>query len=581
MLWFRIAVPRDLRAHFGMPEICTSLRTSDVFVAKEKALQLAQKFRREFQRARRESCMRDLDDEAAWGLVQEMLMRLCDIYEQALDSIEMSPAEYFDRWRHSESHRDFLINLLCEFGFKPDDGSEGWARLCSAFHDGVNGIAKLIQQEYPRLQKLEAEAAKARARYNRRLPAGVAVALPVPSPEIAQASRPGQGKHSVGLASVSEGRGDLPEVVAQSQRAATSGGSLEPTHGRESRSNPTLDKLIDSWAAEKGEDLNPKTEECIRAAFKELASYARVRYASEVTVETVIGFKMFLLQRGKGVAVMGGKDHSRPGRQNSAVTVKKKIGYLSLVFAHAVDNRLICENPAAGVKVKTPKNPKKSRVQFEADDIRRIFSTPLYMEKLLPVTSRGGGEAAYWLPLLENFSGARPEELGQLHISDVKRYRTRDGKMIPFITVNNAGDKGTKNSVSNRNIPLHPELIRRGFMDYVESQPPEGRLFPLLQPDKYGNLTSGFSKWFNGTYLRRQIGITDRRKVNYSFRHSFVSACRNTGMSSTLEYALTGHELGTVHESYGEPPSVAALYSALMQVQFDGFPFEDADRLQG
>ncbi len=47
-------------------------------------------------------------------------------------------------------------------------------------------------------------------------------------------------------------------------------------------------------------------------------------------------------------------------------------------------------------------------------------------------------------------------------------------------------------------------------------------MFPGLRPDKKGAVTGNWSKWW-GRYAR-QSGITDRRKVFHSFRHTFKDA---------------------------------------------------------
>ncbi|MBP0636306.1 site-specific integrase [Cupriavidus sp. AcVe19-6a] len=566
---FRMAVPGDQRDRFGKPEISFSLHTADVLAAKQHALELAQQYQREFAHARREAHRRSLDAAGIDTLIVEMSRRVIDIYEQALDCVDLAPAEYFDRWRQSAQHHGFLENLLCEFDFKPDLNNEDGTRLRQIFDALVDASVKAIQQEYALLQSVEAKAAKARTRYNRRVSAVAQV--PPPMPDVAhglsgignprlQAAQSAGSTPAAGEAFRDTGEGFSPMCSAPAATAARN-------------EHLTLSDLIDAWAAEKGGDLNAKTEDAIRRVFEELVAYANVKYAAEVTKDMVIGFKTLLLTRGRGGVMADGKHHSKAERANGNVTVKKKIAYLNIVFNHAVDNLLICGNPARGVKVKLSRNPPKSRLPFDASDIKRIFSTPLFTSKVLPEYVGAGGEAAYWMPLLAHFSGARPEEIGQLSVSDVKYYRTQRGEMIPYIEISNAEDKGTKNRGSNREVPLHPEVIRRGFLEYVGAQAPDGRLFPLLRPDVYGTLTAGFSKWFNGIYLRRELRITDSRKMLYSFRHTFITACRNSGVNLTCAYALVGHELGTVHDDYGAPPSVFALYDALKQIHFEGFPF--------
>ena len=84
-----------------------------------------------------------------------------------------------------------------------------------------------------------------------------------------------------------------------------------------------------------------------------------------------------------------------------------------------------------------------------------------------------------------------------------------------------------KNRSSQRDVPLHPELIRCGFLEYVENRrkKPGDRLFPELDRGSDGKWSSAYSKWM-GRYLRETIGITDSRKVFHSFRHTFKDACR-------------------------------------------------------
>jgi len=73
---------------------------------------------------------------------------------------------------------------------------------------------------------------------------------------------------------------------------------------------------------------------------------------------------------------------------------------------------------------------------------------------------------------------------------------------------------------SRRVIPVHPELVRLGFVDFVEQARRErgrvARLFPLLNPGPRGGFGEGWSKWF-GRYIR-SLGITNKHRVFHSFR---------------------------------------------------------------
>ena len=69
-----------------------------------------------------------------------------------------------------------------------------------------------------------------------------------------------------------------------------------------------------------------------------------------------------------------------------------------------------------------------------------------------------------------------------------------------------------------------------------------------ISPQASGVLKA-WTKWF-GRYLR-SVGITDRRKVFHSFRHSFKDALRAADVSEDLNDALLGQKNSSVGRSYG------------------------------
>ena len=113
-------------------------------------------------------------------------------------------------------------------------------------------------------------------------------------------------------------------------------------------------------------------------------------------------------------------------------------------------------------------------------------------------------------------------ELGQLRCSDVIE---RGGVHCLNIT-EEAGP--LKNEGSERLIPIHPEIMRLGFIEFVEKMSSAGsdRLFPELfrvkipPSDKIG-------RWFNRTYMTKcGLRPSDRKISFHSFRHTFIHACK-------------------------------------------------------
>jgi integrase len=166
------------------------------------------------------------------------------------------------------------------------------------------------------------------------------------------------------------------------------------------------------------------------------------------------------------------------------------------------------------------------------------------------------------------YMGARLEELGQALVSDVV---TVGGVLCLDINDQSEG-KSVKTASSRRTVPIHPELVRLGFQRYVAALDKGGRLFPDLRQDQFDKWTGNFSKWW-GRWARG-LGITDRRKVFHSFRHTFKAACRRGGIQEETHDLLTGHQGTGVGRSYGRaeysPELVKTLAKAMRKIGYSG-----------
>jgi integrase len=256
----------------------------------------------------------------------------------------------------------------------------------------------------------------------------------------------------------------------------------------------------------------------------------------------------------------------------SARTINDKaLGAVSAIFGYAFDNGYRNDNPAQRIKASGPKATGPSRIAYSIDDLKIIFSNPVFVAGVRP--KGGGGEAAKWLPLLALFTGARMEELGRLDVADIGE---EEGVDYLFIHSGAQGEKSLKTESSRRKVPIHPELIRLGFHEYVvERRTMEGtvgRLFPDLTSN-LTEVTAGYSKWW-GRDIRGQ-GITDPRKVFHSFRHLVKRQLRDSGVEKTVRDALVGHAATDVAELYGRDEeglgiSLPTLYDALVKLDYRG-----------
>jgi len=246
--------------------------------------------------------------------------------------------------------------------------------------------------------------------------------------------------------------------------------------------------------------------------------------------------------------------HKHPAAECiSPATVNKLLGGVQAVLVWARDNGMIPDempwaDPFSNMRLEEPRS---TRQPWEPNELQVLFGSPVFTQGVRPVA--GGGEAAFWLPLLAIFTGARLNELAPMTVRDVKRDETSGLHYITVIEDIESG-RSVKTEGSVRVVPVHPQLVRVGFLDFVAHQKAEGggaaRLFPLLTRGPHGGFGEAWSKWF-GRY-KRALGITNPDSVFHSFRHGFKDALRAASVGEDVNDALTGHSgSNAVARGYG------------------------------
>ncbi|HEX7822742.1 MAG TPA: site-specific integrase [Sphingobium sp.] len=297
--------------------------------------------------------------------------------------------------------------------------------------------------------------------------------------------------------------------------------------------------VIDRWAAER--KVTPKGKDTHRAVARWFYDRIGDISVAEITRAHVIAFKDKLLEEGQSLA-----------------NVKMKLSRLRTLLQWAADNDLAPSNVGHGVRIKGAAAGGSKRLPFALADLQAIFAGPVYTGG--PRSKQGAGEAAYWLPLLALFTGARMEELGQLRPSDILRQNYPDadgvGQSAWFIRITTLAEDGDeanrlKNEASERLVPIHSEIEGLGFIHYVNAMRKAGhpRIFPLLTPGAYNRLTGKWGQWFS-RYMRDVCKVTDRRKVFHSFRHTFKHFAGHVGMIEGVQRGIMGHSPGDVADDY-------------------------------
>jgi integrase len=269
------------------------------------------------------------------------------------------------------------------------------------------------------------------------------------------------------------------------------------------------------------------------------------------------------------------KEHGSVQRL-SAETVNVMLGSVQAVCVWAQNNGLIPEDVAWSDPFSRMRLPTRGRRRepWALEELRTLFGSTIFTQGHRPVG--GKGEAAFWLPLMALFTGARLNELAPLTAADVITDPATD---IVAINIKEDREQGRrlKTIGSARLVPIRPELTRIGFLKFVDwmrlAAGQQARLFPLLVPGSKGGFGDAWSNWF-GDYKQR-LGIKNKAIVFHSFRHGFKDAARAAHVSEELHDALTGHAGSSVGRTYGSRDMVRrfgleTLADAVNKVKYPG-----------
>ncbi|MCH2239550.1 MAG: hypothetical protein MK060_16870 [Blastomonas sp.] len=261
-----------------------------------------------------------------------------------------------------------------------------------------------------------------------------------------------------------------------------------------------------------------------------------------------------------------------PDKQRHAKTVNRDLSTMSRVSRHLAQtvwkpkqpNTLVLDFAAATLTVKdTGDDP---RPPWRKEHLALLFGSPLYTGNDGPLhrlTAAGrhlmvSHDAAYWVPLLcyyhhscrEETCGLRADEVVIDH--DVPHFviqdndvRGRDGELA-----------GEKRLARRRKLPLHPELIRLGFLDYVRAIRDQGHtaLFPelYLHAAKRGGAHFYARAWDHmADWIEDRLPVERNRAGKgpdiHSIRALGASFYEVDGVNEIMRADVMGHARATVN----------------------------------
>lgn len=296
-------------------------------------------------------------------------------------------------------------------------------------------------------------------------------------------------------------------------------GASIPTTSVDYPSSVTLYLLLEDW---KLTQTRPRTITTVENALNEFARCAGVVIVEQLTRNHARKYRDLLIEKGL-----------------SKSTIENRLGFLATLLRHGQKELIehLHINPFDHIEIRAqPIRAPKNRRAFENSELSRIVHSSLYRQG--HVVKGQVAEAAYWLPLLGMFTGARLEEICQLYLSDIQLIN--GVYAIRFANLEEGQKLKTQSSF--RRVPIHKQLVACGFLKHVEQMKDLGhdRLFPSLSnANSHGTFSNAAGKWF--ARFLDSIKLTDSRLDFHSFRYTFKQQCTLQGIPNEVRDALTGH----------------------------------------
>jgi integrase len=512
--YFRMKKPADLRVHLtGGADVRESLRTKDKATAKRLCAERRAALLREWNQLRerlRNGPRRNMGTEERRQVIAHCEARLLQWDEEdRIKGLAVLDDEIpHDCLWEDVDARDRAAVARGQFSPGLRMAAEDWLRECGYELAEDSEDYRYFVYEFARMSRRLHEA------YRRRSD-GEDVATPaIPAPPAARMDEPSQ-----------------------------------PTEQGKQRTGPVLRDALPIWQRLK--KPAPSSVEIYESALTRFEQQNPGLAVPEITKRHIRDHIEFLQSEGK-----------------SAKTIEKEHGALRALLTVAEHEDWVTSNPAKGVLLPSIESSKTR--SYTPDEVSAIFAAPVFTASERPIG--GKGEAAYWVPLVLLFTGARREEVCQLKLDHI---RESDG--VHFFAIDPRDDFGRlKTDESRRAVPIHPTLEKLGFLNYVAERRAEGGklLFPLLdKPNKRGQVGAKWGDWWC-RYVRKVVGLTDKRlQPAHAFRHLFITECRRLNFREDYERRLVGHAANsarkTPHDDYGEH-LVTALATEVARIDFRG-----------
>lgn len=289
----------------------------------------------------------------------------------------------------------------------------------------------------------------------------------------------------------------------------------EPPRAQQAQSEPiALDNgfssIVDAYLVENAHLWGTKESKAQRSVIERFVNHTNIKSLKDCTKHKAVEFKQSLITSGL-----------------SNITINKFIGKLSGLFDY-IQAHYEHSNIFDGLKIKRAKQ-ETTRTAYKKQEAQELIK---FADKQQ--------QHHKFMILLGLFTGCRANELAQLYTSDLVKI---EGVWSILIQATKP-DQKLKTKNASRIVPVHSELIKQGFIEFVKSRGQECRLFPEFKYSPVDGCSKAFVQWF--------IQHKPVAKTYHEIRHSFATQLRAHDVSLNVAAQLLGHGVGAISfDRYG------------------------------
>ncbi|GAL09324.1 integrase [Vibrio astriarenae] len=154
----------------------------------------------------------------------------------------------------------------------------------------------------------------------------------------------------------------------------------------------------------------------------------------------------------------------------------------------------------------------------------------------------------------------RPSEACQLRVCDVLI-----SNPIPSVSITDkAPNQRVKNKHAIRTVPIHPNLIELGFLDFVVGRK-SGQVFKFKPLGANLDWSKAYRCQFGR--LQTKLGMKPHnRPTSYGFRHTFIDTLKQKGIDEIRVAEVVGHaNHNMTYGRYGKRLNLSALLDTVRE----------------